>query len=48
MAKAKVPASRGFYLFEDGVEIWFAGLSGTEKRIRVRQHGKIVRFIHTN
>lgn len=45
MAKNK---TRGWYTFEDGYYVWFSGLSGTEKRIEIRQHGKIVKFVPTN
>ena len=45
MAKIK---SRGFYLFEDGAYIWFAGLSAQEKKIEIRKHGAVVRFIPAN
>lgn len=45
MAKVK---SRGWYVFEDGSRIWFAGLSASEKKIQIMQHGKIVKFEPTN
>ena len=40
--------TRGWYTFADGYEVWFNGLSGTEKRNEIRKHGNIVKFIHTN
>ena len=40
--------TRGWYTFSDGYEVWFNGLSGTEKRNEIRKHGKIVKFIPTN
>lgn len=40
--------TKGWYTFEDGYQAWFNGLSGTEKRIEIRKHGKIVRFEPTN
>lgn len=39
--------TRGWYFFEDGTQAWFSGLSAREKAIEVRQHGKVVKFIHT-
>ena len=44
----KTPASRGWYIFEDGYQCWFSGLNGTEKKEEIRRHGKIMRFIHTS
>ena len=44
----KTVKTRGFYLFEDGYYAWFAGLSGTEKKIEIHKHGKIIRFTHTD
>ena len=40
--------TRGYYTFADGFTAWYYGLSGTEKRNLIREHGKIVRFEHTN
>jgi hypothetical protein len=37
--------TRGFYEFADGTTAWYNGLSATEKRNLVRQHGVIIRFI---
>jgi len=37
--------TRGFYEFADGMTAWYNGLSATEKRNLVRQHGAIIRFI---
>jgi len=37
--------TRGWYVFADGYEVWFNGLSGMEKRNEVRKHGKIISFI---
>ena len=42
------PKTRGFYTFEDGTYAWFAGLSAAEKKLKIRKHGKIVRFTPTN
>ena len=37
--------TRGWYLFADGTESWFNGLSARERAAAIRQHGAIVRFI---
>jgi len=42
---AKKNSTRGTYIFEDGYEVWFYGLSARERANEVRKHGKIVRFI---
>ena len=39
--------TRGWYIFQDGAEIWFNGLNAREKAWQVREHGKIIRFIPT-
>lgn len=39
--------TRGWYLFEDGAQIWFNGLSQREKQAEIRKHGRIVRFTWT-
>lgn len=36
---------RGWYWFEDGLVVWFNGLSRAEKMNAIRKHGKIVKFI---
>lgn len=41
----KTPKTQGWYIFADGYEVWFYGLSGTEKRNEERKHGKVIRFI---
>lgn len=40
--------TQGWYLFEDGTEQWFFGLSRHEKANEVRKHGRIIRFTPTN
>ena len=35
----------GWYRFADGYEVWRNGMSGTEKRLLVREHGALVCFI---
>lgn len=40
--------TRGIYLFADGYEAWYYGLSATEKRNLIREHGKIVKFVPTD
>lgn len=39
--------TQGIYIFADGYQAWFAGLSGSEKKMQIIQHGKIVKFIPT-
>jgi hypothetical protein len=39
--------TKGWYIFADGAEIWFNGLSAREKRTQILKHGKIIRFIPT-
>ena len=39
--------TRGWYLFADGAEIWFNGLNTREKKIEIRKHGTIIRFMPT-
>ena len=41
----KTPNTQGTYIFADGYTAWFYGLSATEKKIEIRKHGKIVKFI---
>ena len=43
--KLKTPKTQGTYYFTDGFVAWYFGLSGTEKMLLVREHGKIVRFV---
>lgn len=40
--------TRGWYLFEDGYEAWYNGMSASEKKREIFKHGKIVRFTPTN
>jgi len=44
----KAPKGQGTYIFTDGYEVWFYGLSAAELRNEVRKHGKVVRFIPGN
>lgn len=37
----------GWYVFADGTQKWFHGLSAREKKMLVLQHGAIVQFIPT-
>ena len=39
--------TRGWYLFTDGAEIWFNGLSAHEKKVEIYKHGAIIRFMPT-
>lgn len=48
MAKTKIPASRGYYTYEDGYTHWVNGMSATEKKWEILHHGKIVKFVHTS
>ncbi len=48
MANNKIPASRGYYTYEDGYTHWVTGMSATEKKWEIMKHGKIVKFVHTN
>lgn len=36
--------TQGWYTFADGYYAWFSGLSGTERTIEIRKHGKIIKF----
>ena len=40
--------TRGWYTFEDGYSCWVNGFSAQEKRVEIRKHGKVVRFVPTN
>ena len=40
--------TRGWYFFEDGLQVWVNGFSKTEKRNYIMKHGTIVKFIPTN
>lgn len=48
MKTPKIPATRGWYTYEDGFEHWVSGMSATEKKWEILHHGKIVRFVHTS
>ena len=39
--------TQGIYYFEDGYNCWVRGMSATEKRWAIREHGRIVKFIPT-
>lgn len=39
--------TRGWYIFKDGTQAWFNGLSAREKRNKIMKHGEIVKFIPT-
>lgn len=45
MARIK---TQGWYVFADGYTCWFHGLSASERKMVVREHGAIVRFTPTN
>lgn len=36
------------YVFEDGAVIYVRGMSANEKRVAVKEHGKLVAIIDTN
>jgi hypothetical protein len=44
MARIK---SQGWYIFTDGTKEWFHGLSAQEKKVEIRKHGAIIKFIAT-
>lgn len=44
MARSK---TRGWYTFADGYTCWYHGLSATEKKMEIRTHGAIIRFVPT-
>lgn len=37
----------GWYVFADGTQAWFNGLSARERKREEALHGKVVRFIPT-
>lgn len=37
--------TKGTYIFEDGYTVWVNGFSAQEKKVEIRKHGQIVRFI---
>lgn len=37
-------STRGWYIFEDGTQIWFNGLSAREKKVQIMKHGRILHF----
>lgn len=39
--------TQGWYTFADGYYAWFSGLSGSEKKMEIIRHGKIVSFVPT-
>ena len=41
----KTPKSQGTYTFADGYVAWYYGLSASEKRNLIREHGAIVSFV---
>ena len=45
MAKSK---TRGWYVFADGYTCWYYGLSASEKKMLIREHGQIIRFTPTD
>jgi hypothetical protein len=36
--------TKGWYTFKDGYQIWFNGLSASERKREIYKHGKIVTF----
>lgn len=45
---AKKISSQGIYYFADGTNAWYYGLSASEKRRLIKEHGAIIKFIPTN
>lgn len=43
-----VNKTRGYYTFADGYFVWFYGLSASEKKALIREHGPITKFEHTD
>lgn len=41
----KTPKTQGTYTFADGYVCWYYGLSATEKKIEIRIHGPIIKFV---
>lgn len=39
--------TRGWYLFADGTQVWYNGLSAREKKNAIATHGKILKFKKT-
>jgi hypothetical protein len=39
--------TQGWYIFEDGTQAWFNGLSAQERKREELKHGKVMRFIPT-
>lgn len=35
----------GTYYFADGYVCWFQGLSASERKIEIRKHGQIIKFV---
>lgn len=44
----KASKTQGFYTFADGFEVWYNGMNGTMKRYLTKEHGPIIKFVHTN
>lgn len=44
----KAPKTQGWYTFADGYRGWFYGLGAQEKKVLIRDHGKIITFEHTS
>ena len=42
--KKRTPKGQGWYVFADGTEGWFNGMTATEKRIHERKYGKVIKF----
>lgn len=39
--------TQGWYIFADGTQAWFYGLSAQERKREEHAHGRVVRFIPT-
>lgn len=39
--------TRGWYTFENGMQIWYNGLSARERAAAIRKYGRIIRFTPT-
>lgn len=39
--------TQGWYYFADGYYAWYHGLSANEKKIEIKKHGVIIKFVPT-
>lgn len=41
----KMPKGQGWYTYKDGYCHWVNGMSSTEKKKLIREHGEIVKYV---